>query len=153
MVFLFLVLTYMLSIVGNQSIDVITLLESHLQVPIGFSFRSFSFLETSFTSTSIPQLLSSISTGIMTINFVTCFTQCFIAVFFGATEVWLLTATAYDCYVAISKPLHCAAIMSNRVCTLLVLCSCLRYSLVILLPIILTSAGFLCIQCAQTSFL
>lgn len=56
----------MLSVVGNQSIDVITLLESHLQVPIHFSFRSFSFLETSFTSTSIPQLLSSISTGIMT---------------------------------------------------------------------------------------
>lgn len=73
-VFLFLLLPYMLSIVGNQNIDIFfTLLESHLRAPMHFFLESFSFL--GIPSTFIPQLLFSISTGIKTISFVGCFTQ------------------------------------------------------------------------------
>lgn len=134
-VFLFPVLTYMLSIGGNQNTDAFTLHESHFQVPMHFVFRSFSFLEISLTSTFIPQLLFSISTEIKTINFV----GCFIAIFFGTSEIWTLTSMTCDYYIATSQSLHYATIMSNRVCTLLIPCSCLSCFLIIFLPIILTS--------------
>ncbi|XP_028642523.1 olfactory receptor 6C4-like [Grammomys surdaster] len=138
-VFLFLLLTYILSILGNLTIIVLTLLDSHLQTPMYFFLRNFSFLEISFTSTFTPRILFSISTGIKTISFAGCFTQYFFAIFFGATEFYLLTAMSYDRYVAICKPLHYTTIMSNRICTLLVLCSWMSGFLIILFPIILTS--------------
>ncbi|XP_028737018.1 olfactory receptor 6C4-like [Peromyscus leucopus] len=142
-VFLFLLLTYILSIMGNLTIIILTLLDSHLQTPTYFFLRYF-FLEISFTSTFTPRMLVSISTGIKTISFAGCFTQYFFAIFFGATESCLLTAMSYDRYVAICKPLHYTTIMSNRVCTLLVLCSWLSGFLVILFPIIMTSQLDLC---------
>ncbi|CAO2581840.1 Olfactory receptor 6C4 [Lemmus lemmus] len=139
LLFLFLFLTYILSIVGNLTIILLTLLDPHLQTPMYFFLRNFSFLEISFTSTFTPRILFSISTGIKTISFAGCFTQYFFAIFFGATEFYLLTAMSYDRYVAICRPLHYTTIMSNRVCFLLVLCSWLSGFLIILFLIILTS--------------
>ncbi|XP_051026501.1 olfactory receptor 6C4-like [Acomys russatus] len=138
-VFLFLLVTYLFSIVGNLTIIILTLLDSHLQTPMYFFLRNFSFLEISFTSTFTPRILFSISTGVKTISFAGCFTQYFFAIFLGATEFYLLAAMSYDRYVAICKPLHYTTIMSNRVCTLLVLCSWMSGFLIILFPIILTS--------------
>ncbi|XP_003790711.1 olfactory receptor 6C4-like [Otolemur garnettii] len=138
-IFIFLFLAYVLSILGNLTIITLTLLDSHLHTPMYFFLRNFSFLEISFTTTFTPRLLLSISTGNKTISFAGCFTQYFFAIFFGATEFYLLAAMSYDRYVAICKPLRYTTIMSNRVCVQLVLCSWLGGFLIILLPIILTS--------------
>nr|NP_001375748.2 olfactory receptor family 6 subfamily C member 63 [Canis lupus familiaris] len=138
-VFLFLFLTYIFSIIGNLTIITLTLLDSHLQTPMYFFLRNFSFLEISFTTTFTPRLLFSITTGNKSISFAGCFTQYFFAIFFGATEFYLLAAMSYDRYVAICKPLHYMTIMSNRVCIQLVLCSWLAGFLIIISPIILTS--------------
>nr|XP_027783457.1 olfactory receptor 6C4-like [Marmota flaviventris] len=138
-IFIFLLLTYLFSIIGNLTIIILTLLDSHLQTPMYFFLRNFSFLEISFTSTFTPRLLFSISTGIKTISFAGCFTQYFFAIFFGATEFYLLTAMSFDRYVAICKPLHYTTIMNSRICLQMVLCSWLCGFLFILFPIILTS--------------
>ncbi|XP_003342216.2 olfactory receptor 6C4-like [Monodelphis domestica] len=121
--FLFLFLTYMLSIFGNLTIITLTLMDSHLQTPMYFFLRNFSILEIFFTSVFTPRLLYSISTGSKTISFLLCFSQYFFAIFLGATEFYLLAAMSYDRYVAICKPLHYTTIMSSKVCMLLVLCS------------------------------
>ncbi|KAM6215024.1 olfactory receptor 6C4-like [Rhynchocyon petersi] len=139
MIFIFLFLTYIFSVMGNLTIITLTLLDSHLQTPMYFFLRNFSFLEISFTTIFIPRFLNSILTGNNTISFAGCFTQYFFAIFLGATEFYLLAAMSYDRYVAICKPLHYMTIMSNRVCTQLVLCSWLSGFLIILYPIILTS--------------
>ncbi|XP_076967069.1 olfactory receptor 6C4-like [Tamandua tetradactyla] len=136
--FIFLFLAYILSILGNLIIIILTLLDSHLQTPMYFFLRNFSFLEIFFTSTFTPRLLFSISTE-KTISYNDCLTQYFFSIFLGATEFYLLTAMSYDRYVAICKPLHYTTIMSNRVCIQLVFCSWLGGFLIILSPIILTT--------------
>lgn len=51
--------------------------------------------------------------------------QMFYAHFFGATEIFILVAMAYDRYAAICRPLHYMVIMSRQVCYVLVMASIL----------------------------
>ncbi|XP_046538561.1 olfactory receptor 2AP1 [Equus quagga] len=143
-VFTFLLLAYLLSIIGNLTILILTLLDPHLQTPMYFFLRNFSFLEISFTNIFIPRVLISITTGNKSISFAGCFTQYFFAILLGATEFYLLAAMSYDRYVAICKPLHYTTMMSNRVCTQLVLCSWLAGLMVIIVPITLMSQQDFC---------
>ncbi|XP_007518315.1 olfactory receptor 2AP1-like [Erinaceus europaeus] len=168
--FTLLFLAYIFSLLGNMTIIILTLLDSHLQTPMYFFLRNFSFLEISFTSTFTPRLLFSISTGNKNISFAGCFTQYFFYIFLGSTECYLLATMSYDRYVAICKPLHYTTIMSSRVCVQLVLCSWLAGFLIIISPIIVTSQldfcasnilnHFFCdygplleISCSDTTFL
>ncbi|KAM4839286.1 olfactory receptor 6C2-like [Urocitellus parryii] len=133
LIFIFLFLTYMLSVAGNLTIITLTLLDSHLKTPMYFFLRNFSFLEVSFTTVCIPRFLYSMTTGDNTVTYNACATQLFFVVLLGATEFYLLAAMSYDRYVAICKPLHYTTIMSNRVCATLVLC-CWFAGLLIILP-------------------
>ncbi|VTJ87086.1 Hypothetical predicted protein, partial [Marmota monax] len=133
-----------LDIIGNLTILILTLLDSHLQTPMYFFLRNFSFLEISFTNIFIPRVLFSITTGNKSISFAGCFTQYFFAIFLGSTEFYLLAAMSYDRYVAICKPLHYTNIMSGRVCTQLVLCSWLAGLMVIIPPFTLMNQQDFC---------
>ncbi|CAN0214050.1 unnamed protein product [Rangifer tarandus platyrhynchus] len=150
-IFVFLLITYMLSITGNLTIIILTLLDAHLQTPMYFFLRSFSILETpmyfflrnfsfleiSFTSVCIPRFLVTIMTGDRTISYNGCVAQMFFFIFLGVTEFYLLAAMSYDRYVAICKPLHYTTIMSSSVCILLVFSCWLAGFLIIFPPIIL----------------
>lgn len=136
--FIFLLLTYVLSVLGNLTIIILTLLDYRLQTPMYFFLRNFSILEISFTSVFAPQVLVNIGTGDKTISFAGCFTQYFFAIFLGATEFYLLAAMSYDRYVAICKPLHYTTIMSRRLCIQLVLCSWFSGFLVVIVLHIMT---------------
>ncbi|XP_068952900.1 olfactory receptor 6C1-like [Petaurus breviceps papuanus] len=135
-IFFFLLLAYILSIAGNVTIIILTLLDSHLQTPMYFFLRNFSFLEISFTTASIPRFLGTIITEDKTISYNSCMTQLFFFILLGVTEFYLLAAMSYDRYVAICKPLHYTTIMSSRVCTLLVFSSWF-VSFMIIFPIII----------------
>ncbi|XP_006884067.1 PREDICTED: olfactory receptor 6C1-like [Elephantulus edwardii] len=135
-IFIFLFFTYLLSITGNLTLIILTLLNSHLQTPMYFFLRNFSILEISFTSVSIPKFLSTIITGDKVISFNDCMTQLFFFILLGVTEFNLLTAMSYDRYVAICKPLHYTTIMSHQVCTLLVFTSWLA-SFLIIFPLVM----------------
>ncbi|XP_011382714.1 olfactory receptor 6C1 [Pteropus vampyrus] len=122
-IFVFLLITYMLSITGNLIIITLTLLDSHLQTPMYFFLRNFSLLEVSFTTVSIPKFLSTIISGDKVISFNDCIAQLFFFILLGVTEFYLLAAMSYDRYIAICKPLHYMIIMNRSVCTLLVFSS------------------------------
>ena len=143
-IFTFLFLAYLLSILGNLTIIILTLVDPHLKTPMCFFFQNFSFLEVSFTSIFIPRLLTSLTTGNKVVSFAGCLTQYFFAILLGATEFYLLTSMSYVHYVAIGKPLHYLTIMSSRVCIQLVFCSWLGGALAILPPIILISQMDFC---------
>ncbi|XP_016069841.1 PREDICTED: olfactory receptor 6C70 [Miniopterus natalensis] len=136
-IFLFLFLNYMLSMIGNLTIIALSLLDSHLETPMYFFLRNFSFLEISFTSACIPRFLITIVTREKAISYNSCITQLFFYIFLGVTEFFLLAAMSYDRYVAICKPLHYTSIMSSRVCHQLVLSSWVTGFLVIFLLLIL----------------
>ncbi|XP_058414035.1 olfactory receptor 6C1-like [Diceros bicornis minor] len=130
-IFVFLLITYMLSITGNLTIITLTLLDSHLQTPMYFFLRNFSLLEVSFTTVSTPRFLGTIISGDKTISFSDCMTQLFFYILLGVTEFYLLAAMSYDRYIAICKPLHYMTIMNRSVCTLLVFASWLASFLII----------------------
>ena len=130
--FVFLFITYMLSITGNLTIITLTLLDAHLQTPMYFFLRNFSILEVSlYPSLSIPKFLAIIVTGDKTISFNDCIAQLFFLILLGVTEFYLLSAMSYDHYIAICNPLHYMTIMNHRVCTLLVFSSWLVSFLII----------------------
>ncbi|XP_055971559.1 olfactory receptor 6C2-like [Sorex fumeus] len=133
LLFIFLFITYILSIAGNLIIITLTLVDSHLKTPMYFFLRNFSFLEVSFTTACIPRFLYSMSTGDNTITYNACIIQLFFGILFGATEFFLLAAMSYDRYVAICKPLHYMTIMNNRVCTIFVF-TCWASALLVILP-------------------
>ncbi|XP_058413463.1 olfactory receptor 6C6-like [Diceros bicornis minor] len=136
-IFLFLFFTYMLSVTGNLTIIILTLLDCHLKTPMYFFLRNFSFLEISFTTTCIPRFLVSLVTKDQTISYMNCMTQLFFFIFFGVVEFYLLAAMSYDRYVAICKPLHYMTIMSKRACYQLVLSSWVTGFLIIFPPMVL----------------
>lgn len=119
--FIFLLLTYLLSITGNLIIITLTPLDTHLKTPMYFFLRNFSFLEISYTTTCIPKLLLMMATGDKTISYNSCVTQVFFAFLLGASEFYLLAAMSYDCYVAICKRLHYTTIMNSKIYMQLVL--------------------------------
>ncbi|XP_051026074.1 olfactory receptor 6C2-like [Acomys russatus] len=133
LLFIFLFITYMLSVTGNLIIIILTLVDPHLKTPMYFFLRNFSFLEVSFTTVCIPKFLYSLSSGDNTITYNACASQIFFVILFGATEFFLLAAMSYDRYVAICKPLHYMTIMNAKVCTLLVV-SCWVSGLMIIVP-------------------
>ncbi|XP_053776595.1 olfactory receptor 6C1 [Desmodus rotundus] len=135
-IFVFLLITYMLSIAGNLTIITLTLLDSHLQSPMYFFLRNFSLVEVSFTTVSIPKFLGTIISGDKTISFNDCIAQLFFFILLGVTEFYLLAAMSYDRYIAICKPLHYTTIMNRRICILLVFSSWLA-SFLIIFPLLM----------------
>ncbi|XP_006728847.1 olfactory receptor 6C76 [Leptonychotes weddellii] len=131
----FLFLTYILSVTGNLTIIILTLMDSHPKTPMYFFLRNFSFLEISFTSVCNPRFLISILTGDKSISYNACAAQLFFFSFLGSTEFFLLACMSYDHYVAICKPLHYTSIMSNEICYQLVVSSWLAGFLVIFPPL------------------
>ncbi|XDB50427.1 hypothetical protein AB1E18_003992 [Capra hircus] len=133
LIFVFLLVTYMLSVIGNLTIISLIFVDPHLKTAMYFFLQNFSFLEISFTTACVPTYLYIISSGdkIITIN--ACFSQIFFIVLFAATEFFLLTVMSYDRYVAICKPLHYMTIMNSRVCRSLIL-SCWVSGFLIILP-------------------
>ncbi|XP_027775667.1 olfactory receptor 6C74-like [Marmota flaviventris] len=135
--FVFLFLTYLLSVTGNLTIITLTLVDTDLKTPMYFFLRNFSFLEISYTTTCIPKLLAIMATGDKTISYASCVTQVFFAFLLGASEFYLLAAMSYDRYVAICKPLHYMTIMNSKICIQLVLSCWLAGFFVIFPPLVL----------------
>ncbi|XP_004601935.2 olfactory receptor 6C2-like [Sorex araneus] len=131
--FIFLLITYMLSAVGNLTIIILTFVDAHLKTAMYYFLQNFSFLEISFTSACIPRFLYSIATGDRTITYNGCACQVFLTDLFGIVEFFLLATMSYDRYVAICKPLHYTTIMNPTVCKKLI-SGCWVITLLLLLP-------------------
>ncbi|XP_004601940.2 olfactory receptor 6C2-like [Sorex araneus] len=133
LLFIFLLITYMLSAVGNLTIIILTLVDSHLKTAMYYFLQNFSFLEISFTSACVPRFLYNIATGDRTITYNACMSQLFFTDLFAIVEFFLLATMSYDRYVAICKPLHYMTIMNPLVCKKLI-SGCWIITLLLLIP-------------------
>nr|XP_005910397.1 PREDICTED: olfactory receptor 49-like [Bos mutus] len=114
LLFLGLLLTYLLTLLGNLLIVVFTLMDRRLHTPMYYFLRNFAVLEIWFTSVIFPKMLTNILTGNRTISLEGCFLQSFLYFFLGTTEFFLLAVMSFDRYVAICNPLRYVTIMSKR---------------------------------------
>lgn len=96
LIFIFLFLTYVVSMTGNLMIISLTYIDSHLKTAMYFFLQNFSFLEISFTTACIPRYLYNISTGDKTITYNNCAIQIFCTDLFGVTEFFLLAIMSFD---------------------------------------------------------
>ncbi|XP_072480584.1 olfactory receptor 6E1-like [Notamacropus eugenii] len=138
LIFVGLLLTYLITLLGNLLIIVVTLMDHRLHTPMYYFLRNFAVLEIWFTSIIFPKMLDNILTGNKTISFLGCFLQFFFYFFLGTTEFLLLAVMSFDRYVAICNPLCYATIMSKRLCVQLVLSSWMGGFLLIIVPSYIT---------------
>ncbi|XP_006875717.1 PREDICTED: olfactory receptor 2H2-like [Chrysochloris asiatica] len=108
--------SYFLTLVGNTLIILLSVLDPRLHSPMYFFLSNLSFLDLCFTTSCVPQMLFNLWGPKKTISFLGCSVQLFIFLSLGTTECILLTMMAFDRYVAVCKPLHYATIIHPRLC-------------------------------------
>ncbi|XP_066466481.1 olfactory receptor 6N2-like [Tiliqua scincoides] len=114
--FLLLLLIYLFTISGNLLIFAIIRTDPRLHSPMYFFVSILSFLEVWYTATTIPKMLSNLLSEKKNISFTGCLMQTYFFHSLGATECYLLTAMAYDRYLAICEPLRYPSIMTTKLC-------------------------------------
>ncbi|KAE8589946.1 hypothetical protein XENTR_v10017869, partial [Xenopus tropicalis] len=107
---------YLIILLGNLIIFLVISCNPHLHTPMYIFLQNLSLIDISSTSNILPNLLHILLTQQNNISFLGCMTQVFVFVFLAASEFFLLTAMAYDRYVAICDPLHYIARMSRKHC-------------------------------------
>ncbi|XP_043727410.1 olfactory receptor 10AG1-like [Cervus elaphus] len=109
-------LIYIIILMGNGIIVLITKLDPALQTPMYFFLGNLSLLEIRYVSVTLPRMLTSLGTQRRTISPVACATQMCFIITLGATECFLLAVMACDHYAAICSPLRYPLVMNPKVC-------------------------------------
>ncbi|XP_032767213.1 olfactory receptor 8D1-like [Rattus rattus] len=118
--FLFLVL-YALTVVGNLGMILLIIVSPLLHTPMYYFLSSLSLVDLCYSTVITPKMLVNFLGKKNFITYSECMAQFFFFAIFVVAECYLLTAMAYDRYVAICRPLLYNVIMSSRICSLLVL--------------------------------
>ncbi|XP_059122766.1 olfactory receptor 143-like [Peromyscus eremicus] len=117
--FVIFLVNFVATVVGNLSLMSLIFLNSNLQTPMYFFLFNLSFIDLCYSFVFTPKTLMSFVLEKNRISFTGCMTQLFFFCFFANSECYVLTAMAYDRYVAICQPLLYMVIMSPRRCSLM----------------------------------
>nr|XP_015292235.1 PREDICTED: olfactory receptor 2S2-like [Macaca fascicularis] len=104
--FVLILLMYLVILLGNGVLILVTILDSRLHTPMYFFLGNLSFLDICFTTSSVPLVLDSFLTPQETISFSACAVQMALSFAMAGTECLLLSVMAFDRYVAICNPLR-----------------------------------------------
>ncbi|KAF0883801.1 OR8BC protein, partial [Crocuta crocuta] len=112
---------YMVTVLGNLGLLALIGLNSCLHTPMYFFLFNLSLIDFCYSTTITPKMLKSFVSKKNIMLHAECMTQLFFFCFFVISESFLLSAMAYDRYVAICKPLVYTVTMSPQVCLFLLL--------------------------------
>uniref|UniRef100_A0A8C9M4B0 Olfactory receptor n=1 Tax=Panthera tigris altaica TaxID=74533 RepID=A0A8C9M4B0_PANTA len=136
---------YLATLLGNFLILVTIKTSKTLGSPMYFFLFYLSFADACLSTTIAPRLIVGAITQKNTISYNECMTQVFAAHFFGCLEIFVLILMAFDRYIAICKPLRYTTIMSQHVCSVLMIVSwvgsCIHSSAQIFLALRLPFCG------------
>ncbi|KAM9305294.1 olfactory receptor 1G1-like [Gastrophryne carolinensis] len=113
--FLFFLLTYLLTVTWNLLIIYLIVTDSHLHTPMYFFLGNLASLDLCSSSVTVPQMLFDLHTK-RSISIKACLTQIFFFLFFVPSELFVLAIMSYDRYVAICHPLHYMQMMHRKLC-------------------------------------
>ncbi|XP_021107567.1 olfactory receptor 8B3 [Heterocephalus glaber] len=114
--YLFLII-YIITLVGNLGLVTLILLNPHLHTPMYYFLFNLSSIDLCYSSVFTPKMLMNFVSKKNVISYAGCMTQLFFFLFFVISECYMLTAMAYDRYVAICNPLLYKVSMSQQVCS------------------------------------
>ncbi|XP_002755378.3 olfactory receptor 5F1 [Callithrix jacchus] len=114
--FLFFLVIYTLTVLGNIGMILLIRIDSRLHTPMYFFLANLSFVDICYSTTITPKMLADLLSEKKTISFAGCFLQMYFFIALATTECILFGLMAYDRYVAICHPLLYSLIMSRTVC-------------------------------------
>ena len=118
-IFVMFIILYVLTLIGNILIVITITYDRRLHTPMYFFLSNLSFIDVCHSTVTVPKMLTDTWSEKKLISFDACVTQMFFLHLFACTEIFLLTVMAYDCYVAICKPLQYMTVINWKVCVLL----------------------------------
>lgn len=101
---------------GNLLIVITVTSDSRLHSPMYFLLANLSLIDLCLSSVTAPKMIADFFSKCKVISFNGCLAQIFLLHFFGGSELVILTAMAFDRYVAICKPLRYTTVMRGNVC-------------------------------------
>ncbi|XP_062949944.1 olfactory receptor 8K3-like [Cynocephalus volans] len=116
---LFLII-YVTAMVGNLGMIILTKMDDKLQTPMYFFLRHLAFIDLGYSTAVGPRMLVNMVANQNRIPFSWCAAQLAFFIMFITNEIFILSAMAYDRYVAICDLLLYTVVMSQRVCWVLV---------------------------------
>ncbi|KAM5207506.1 olfactory receptor 13H1-like [Hipposideros larvatus] len=117
--FFLLLMSYIITLLGNSLILFLICPYSRLHTPMYFFLGNLSFLDMCYTTSSVPQILVNCLVTSPIISLGQCVAQMAMGLYLGVVECLLLAAMAYDCCVAIGDPLRYSVRMGPWLCCLL----------------------------------
>uniref|UniRef100_A0A8C9A127 Olfactory receptor n=1 Tax=Prolemur simus TaxID=1328070 RepID=A0A8C9A127_PROSS len=122
-VFVLFLFAYLVTVGGNLSILAAILVEPKLHTPMYFFLGNLSVLDVGCITVTVPAMLSHLLSHKHTISYGGCLTQLFFFHLLAGMDCFLLTAMAYDRFLAICRPLTYSTRMSQTVQRMLVAAS------------------------------
>ncbi|XP_050773516.1 olfactory receptor 14A16-like [Gopherus flavomarginatus] len=114
--FLVFLVIYLAALVGNLLIITAIAIDHHLHTLMYFFLCNLSFLDVCYISVTVPRSMVNSLNNTRLISFFGCAAQLYFGITFAFAEVTLLTAMAYDRYVAICHPLCYRVIITRGAC-------------------------------------
>ncbi|XP_075131613.1 olfactory receptor 5B21-like [Leptodactylus fuscus] len=119
--FMFFLLVYVITVVGNIGLAIIVHKTSTLHTPMYVFLSYLSMVDLFYSSVIVPKMVSDILSRKKFISFYGCALQFYFFAAFASIDVHLLSNMAYDRYAAICYPLHYVSIMTRTKCLRMVL--------------------------------
>nr|XP_031527465.1 olfactory receptor 3A2 [Vicugna pacos] len=119
-VFVLFLFAYLVTVGGNLSILAAILVEPKLHTPMYFFLGNLSVLDIGCITVTVPAMLAHLLSHKHTIPYAACLSQLFFFHLLAGMDCFLLTAMAYDRFLAICRPLTYSIRMSQTVQWILV---------------------------------
>ncbi|VTJ81287.1 Hypothetical predicted protein, partial [Marmota monax] len=107
---------YLVTMVGNLGLLALIYMERRLHTPMYIFLDNLALMDSLCSCAVTPKMLQSFFSEESRMSLYECMAQFYFLCFAESTDSFLLAAMAYDCYVAICRPLQYHTLMSKKLC-------------------------------------